>query len=69
MFNAKKHRIEGLDAMVKVYGNFLEVHHGSAGSCEDVRKERDELRTEVAELKRKLSAVGHVAFRVPEVKP
>lgn len=69
MFNAKKHRIEGLDAMVKVYGNALELHHGSAGSCEDVRQERDELRAEVAALKRKLSAVGHAAFKVPEVGP
>lgn len=69
MFNIKKHRIEGLDAMVKVYGRFLELHHGSAGSCEDVRKERDELRREVAALRRRLSAVGHAAFKVPEVGP
>lgn len=66
MFGAKQHKIERLQALVDVYGAALERHHDSKGTCEDVRGERDTLRTRVAALEKKLIAVGHAVFRVPE---
>lgn len=65
MFNAKQHRIDELQATVDVYGEALQRHHDSMGSCEDVRGERDALRTRVAELEKRLKAAAHVAYKVP----
>lgn len=73
MFGNKQAKIDELQALVDVYGNALEHHHDSKGSCEEataaLREKRDALKARVDELERKLSAVGHAAFRVPEVKP
>lgn len=73
MFGTKQQKIEELQAAVDVYGAALAEHHDSMGSCDEAlsatRSERDALRARVAELEKKLIAIGHVAFKVPEVKP
>lgn len=69
MFNAKKREIERLAALVAVYGNALEQHHDSKGTCEEAavawREQISALNVRVTEQAMKLRAVGHAAFEVP----
>lgn len=70
MFNAKKREIERLQAMADAYGGFLEKHHDSKGTCEEaIGPLREKIRAQqarITELEKKLIAVGHAAFKVPE---